>query len=215
MLSIVRICSFLQTKRMLCCILSLVTSQLHTDSLTQHLRDVRGQIHAVHLLYVTARETAHVYDSEKVWKPICTQRRTKLFLLLLWIKSAVQLEASHSMDGKFKMKSKLYNYAGQYGGKPPIFSSEIIITVTMRFTYIMSTFFMKLRLFFHKVFFTFNTLFHLCMKCCMQSRKTPCWSIGALHTCCITVPCPQNSILGVRPSGGPKSWKFEGAESGV
>ena len=76
--------------------------------------------------YFTPRETAHVYDSGKVWKPLCTQRWTKLFLILLWIKSAVQLEASHSMDWKFKMKSKLYNYIGQYVDKPPIFSSEII-----------------------------------------------------------------------------------------
>jgi hypothetical protein len=55
--------------------------------------------------YFTPRETAHVHNSWKVWKPVCTQRWTKLFLLLLWIKSAVQVEASHSMHWKFKMKS--------------------------------------------------------------------------------------------------------------
>jgi hypothetical protein len=51
MLSIVRICSFLQTEHMLCCILSLVTFQLKTDSLSHHLWNVMGQIHATHLLY--------------------------------------------------------------------------------------------------------------------------------------------------------------------
>jgi hypothetical protein len=39
------------------------------------------------------------------------------------------------MDGRFKIKSKLYNYKGQYVGKPLIFFSEIIITVTMKFMY--------------------------------------------------------------------------------
>ena len=47
MLSIVRICSFLQTEHTLCHILSLLTFKLHR--LTQHLRDMSSQIHAVHL----------------------------------------------------------------------------------------------------------------------------------------------------------------------
>jgi len=63
--------------------------------------------------YFTPRETAHVHNSGKVWKPVCTQRWTKLILLSLWIKYAVQLEPSHLMDLKFQMKSKLYNYKNQ------------------------------------------------------------------------------------------------------
>jgi len=71
--------------------------------------------------YFTHRETTHVHNSGKVWKPVCTQRWTKLFLLLLWIQYAVQLEANQFMDLKFQMKSKLYNYKGQYVSKSPIF----------------------------------------------------------------------------------------------
>jgi hypothetical protein len=37
--------------------------------------------------------------------------------------------------------------------------SETVITVVMKFTYIMGTSFTKLRLFFHKVLFIINTLF--------------------------------------------------------
>lgn len=51
MLSIVRICSFLQTKHMLCCILSLVTFQLHTDSFSTFMeRDGSNSCYPLTLL---------------------------------------------------------------------------------------------------------------------------------------------------------------------
>lgn len=42
---------------------------------------------------------------------------------------------------------------------PPVFSSETILTVVMKFTHFVGTSFTKLSLFFHRVFFITNTLF--------------------------------------------------------
>jgi hypothetical protein len=45
---------------------------------------------------------------------------------------------------------------------PPIFFSETIITIIMKFMHNMGTSFKNLRLFFHKFFLIFNKLFPLC-----------------------------------------------------
>jgi hypothetical protein len=50
-------------------------------------------------------------------------------------------------------------YEGQYKSNASCFFSETIITVIMKFTYIMGASITKLRLFFHTVFFIINTLF--------------------------------------------------------
>jgi hypothetical protein len=41
----------------------------------------------------------------------------------------------------------------------PVFFSESIVTIAMKFTYIMGAFFTKLKFLFHKVFFIMNQLF--------------------------------------------------------
>jgi len=59
--------------------------------------------------------------------------------------------------------------------------------------------------YFYTVSFITNTLFHLCVTCCVSITINLCWSTGALHVHCISVWCsPQNGILRLHPSGGQK-----------
>jgi len=60
------------------------------------------------------------------------------------------------------------NYEGWNENNVRIFfSSKTIITVVLKFVYFMGVSFTKLMLFFHKLSFVINTLFHLCVRCSM------------------------------------------------
>jgi hypothetical protein len=87
---------------------------------------------------------------------------------------------------------------------PPIFFSETIITVVMKFAYVMGIYFTKLSLFFHKVFFIIETLFPLlCEMVYAGLTKLFAEALGALYARCVSACChPQNGVLGIHPSGG-------------
>jgi hypothetical protein len=63
---------------------------------------------------------------------------------------------------------EVVRYEGRYESNGSYFFKENIITILMKCTYIMGTFFTKFRLFFHKVSSIINTLFHLCVRHCMS-----------------------------------------------
>ena len=86
-----------------------------------------------------------------------------------------------------------------------------MITVVMNFKYIMDASFTRLRLGFHKVSFIISTIFFtFAWDTVWRLHYILCWSIGALHICCVSAFChPQNSVPGVHPSWDQKygSWR--------
>lgn len=86
-----------------------------------------------------------------------------------------------------------------------------MITVVMNFKYIMGASFTRLRLRFHKVSFVISTIFFtFAWDTVWRLHYILCWSISALHICCVSAFCyPQNSVPGVRPSWDQKcgSWR--------
>ena len=89
---------------------------------------------------------------------------------------------------------------------PSIFISGPMIKITVKFAYVMGTQFSMLRLFLHKVFFIINfRISSLARDAVSRSHKILCCSAGAPNAHCISVRRrPQNSVLGVHPSGDQK-----------
>jgi hypothetical protein len=71
----------------------------------------------------------------------------------------------------------------------------------------MGTFFTRLRLVFHKVFFIINALFPPLREALFAGRSKLCRSVETHQWRCVSARCrPQKKgILGVHPSGGPKN----------
>jgi hypothetical protein len=83
----------------------------------------------------------------------------------------------------------------------PIFFSETIILAIMKFIYTDSASFTKVRLFFHKLFLIFNTLFPTLREMlCASDLKPPCSSDGYFHASCVTA----------QQKGRPRSTDFGG-----
>ena len=106
-----------------------------------------------------------------------------------------------------------HNIQGRYEVKPPVFSQKLI-TIIMKFTYIMGAFLTKFKLLFHQVSFIINTLFpplhqmlyagHIKLFGDTSELFTHTHTHTHTHTLSLSlslsVPahrCLQNSVLGV------------------
>jgi hypothetical protein len=71
---------------------------------------------------------------------------------------------------------------GSTKAMPPIFFSENVIAITMKFTWMIHTSVAIMRIFFHKVSIIFNTLLPMLSKMPLHSCcKIPCLNFGAHH----------------------------------
>jgi len=77
----------------------------------------------------------------------------------------------------------------------------------------MSTSLTKLRLFFHKVCFTVNTLFPYFLETLYAGRVKLCWSVGVLLLRCVSARRPPQNALRSASFRGPERWESEGAKS--
>ena len=82
--------------------------------------------------------------------------------------------------------------------KPPIFFSDTIFAIVLKFAHIMDTYFTNLRLFFQRVFII-STCLYLCVRRCV-----PIWSVEALHPRSFS-SSSTNGFLEVHPSGGQRN----------
>jgi hypothetical protein len=66
--------------------------------------------------------------------------------------------------------------------------------------------FTELRLFFHKVFFIINTLFHTCMTCCLTATSEIFAETSEIFTHAVfqLVVIAKTGVIAVRLSGGQK-----------
>jgi hypothetical protein len=95
-------------------------------------------------------------------------------------------------------------YKGRYEGNASYFFVETVITVIMKFMYIVGTSFTEFSLFFHNVSFVMNILFaSLHEMPYVLSPKTHCWSVGALYTCCVSSRL-QSSVVRLHRTGAQK-----------
>jgi hypothetical protein len=84
-----------------------------------------------------------------------------------------------------------------------LFFSETVITVILIFTCIMDSSFSNLILFSpHSFLHCENTFPTFAWDAVCRSRKTVCWSIGALNARCVSARRSQNGVFRMRPFGG-------------
>jgi hypothetical protein len=94
----------------------------------------------------------------------------------------------------------------------PIFFSESICAIILKFTYNLSKVEIIVQWSLHQYQHTFFTLTWIAL---YWSYRTIHWSVRILHMCFISSHQRSQHIPGMHPSGEPKQWKLEGAEVGL
>jgi hypothetical protein len=107
-------------------------------------------------------------------------------------------------------------YKRRYEITPPIFLSETIITIVIKFTYIIGTVFINLRLFFHKFSFIINTLFPPLQETLYAGRVKLFAEASKLFAHALSARrLPQNGLILVHPSGGQKDGRRRVLKKGL
>ena len=135
------------------------------------------------------------------------QQYTPWHQLLIWLQAEVLI--LQLGFGSFPCKyHNVLIYEEQYEINASNFFSST--TITMKFTHTIHTPFKKLQLLFHTVSIINIVFSKFAWDAVCRSHKTLCWSIGALHTHCVsTRRHPQNSVFRLHPLGSQKggSWR--------
>lgn len=132
------------------------------------------------------------------------QNRSAFLLRNIWLNSPyLQIQLQHFINWRQKLWLKcVYGTRDSIKVIPPIFFSETITTIIIKFTYIIGTNSKVEIIFPHSIPHYQHTFTTFAWDTIRWSHKILWWSIRALPTCHVSAQCHlQNSVLGVHLSG--------------